>query len=190
MQIRCAWAEATPLEMLYHDQEWGCPIHDDLVLFEFLLLEGMQAGLSWRTVLQKRENYRLALAQFDPVKLAVLDETQQALLLSNTGLIRNRAKIAAIPLNARAFLQIQAEYGQFADYLWGFVNGQTIQNNWQQMADIPAQTALSDKISKDLKKRGFKFVGSTICYAYMQAVGLVNDHLVTCFRHAEVLSMR
>ncbi|EIJ42950.1 3-methyladenine DNA glycosylase [Beggiatoa alba B18LD] len=190
MQNRCAWANASPLECLYHDQEWGCPVHDDQVLFEFLLLEGMQAGLSWRTVLQKRDNYRQALANFDPVELVNLTEVQQAELLCNAGLIRNRAKIAAIPINARAFLQVQAEQGSFANYLWGFVNGQAIQNQWQSLSEVPAYTPLSDKISKDLKKRGFKFVGTTICYAYMQAIGLVNDHLVDCFRYTEVQSMR
>ncbi len=174
------------LYAIYHDTEWGVPVHDDRKLFEFLLLEGAQAGLSWQTVLHRREGYRRAFADFDPAVVAEFDEAKVAELLQDPGIIRNRAKVYAAIGNARAFLKVQAEFGSFDRYLWQFVGGQPRQNSFGSLAEVPARTPESDAMSKDLIKRGFKFVGSTICYAYMQAVGMVNDHPVTCFRHAEV----
>ena len=186
MTQRCEWCLKDDLYIHYHDKEWGLPVHDDRVLFEFLILEGVQAGLSWHTVLKKRENYRLAYDGFDPEKVARYDEEKMNTLLQNSGLIRNRLKIAASINNAQRFLEVQKEFGSFNQYIWGFVDHQPIVNQFERMSEIPATTPLSDQLSKDLKKRGFKFVGSTIVYAHMQATGMVNDHLVSCFRHAEI----
>jgi DNA-3-methyladenine glycosylase I len=183
---RCAWAGNDPLYVAYHDQEWGIPVHDDMKLFEMLTLEGAQAGLSWITILRKRENYRAAFDGFDPVKVAGYDEAKIAELLENPGIVRNRLKIRGTVQNARAFLEVQREFGSFDRYIWGFVNSRPIVNEPRTMSDIPARTAVSDVISKDLKKRGFTFIGSTIVYAHMQATGMVNDHVVTCFRYAEL----
>lgn len=192
---RCSWAEGKPLddawsegkilELHYHDTEWGVPVHDDQVLFEFLILEGAQAGLSWSTILNKREGYRQAFDQFDYRKIANYDDQKLQSLLEDPGIVRNRLKIQSAVTNAKAFLEVQKEYGSFDAYIWQFVGGAPIQNNWTSSQQVPVSTAESDAMSKDLKKRGFKFVGTTICYAYMQAVGLVNDHTVDCFRHAE-----
>lgn len=178
---RC-FGDHNPLYAAYHDEEWGVPVHDDRVLFEFLILEGAQAGLSWETVLRKREHYRKAFAGFDPARVARFTPKRIERLLKNPGLIRNRLKIEGTVKNARAFLEVQREFGSFARYAWNFVGGEPRQNDWQSMRDVPAQTAESDALSKDLKKRGFTFVGSTIVYAWMQAVGLVNDHYVGCSR--------
>ena len=186
METRCAWAGSDPLYMAYHDQEWGVPVHDDRVLFEFLILEGAQAGLSWSTILNKRENYRRAFDHFDPRKVARYDADKVAELLSNPGIVRNRLKVAAAVQNARAFLAIQSEFGSFDAYVWQFVGGEPKQNAWKTLQEVPARTAESDALSKYLVKRGFKFVGPTICYAFMQAVGMVNDHVVTCYRHAQL----
>jgi DNA-3-methyladenine glycosylase I len=183
--IRCPWP-TDELYRRYHDEEWGVPVHDDRRHFEFTLLEGAQAGLSWYCVLKKRENYRAAFDNFEPEKIARYGEKKAAALLANPGIIRNRLKIAAAITNARAFLKIQEEFGTFDQYIWRFVDGQPIVNRRRQMADVPARTRISDALSKDLIGRGFKFVGSTICYAKMQAIGMVNDHLVTCFRHGEL----
>lgn len=180
---RCAWAERTPLESDYHDTEWGRPQHSDRVLFEFLVLEGAQAGLSWSTVIAKRENYRAALDGFDPKKIARYSDARLEKLLKDPGLIRNRLKIFSARTNARAFLAVQKEFGSFDAYFWGFADGKPIVNGWREMRQVPATTELSDRISKDLLKRGFKFVGSTILYAYMQAMGMVNDHLLSCPQH-------
>ncbi len=182
MKPRCPWAR-TELERAYHDAEWGRPCHDDRVLFEFLILEGAQAGLSWATILKKRPAYRIAFDQFDPATVAAYDARQRARLLANPGLVRNRLKIASAVRNARLFLAVQAEFGSFERYLWRFVEGRPVINHWQTMTAVPARTAVSDALAQDLRRRGFSFVGSTICYAFMQAVGLVNDHLVGCFRH-------
>lgn len=179
---RCPWAEAE-LQHVYHDSEWGVPSHDDRHLFEMLILEGAQAGLSWATILSRRETYREAYGNFDAEVIARYDERKQARLLADPGIIRNRLKVAASVINARAFLVVQEEFGSFDRYLWGFVSGRPIQNQWTSQKQVPARTAVSDALSKDLKRRGFKFVGTTICYAYMQANGLVNDHLVACPRH-------
>ena len=184
-KIRCPWP-TDELYIRYHDEEWGVPIHDDRLLFEFLILEGAQAGLSWRTVLNKRENYRKAFDQFDPEKVARYNEAKVAKLMSNEGIIRNRLKIQSTIQNAKAFLKVRYEFGTFDAYSWRFVNGTPIINHYKSMKEVPARTAISDALGKDLLKRGFKFVGSTICYAHMQAVGMVNDHLVTCFRHREL----
>ncbi len=189
MKHRCPWAEAE-INHAYHDTEWGVPAHDDRYLFEFLLLEGAQAGLSWTTILAKRENYRRAFAGFDPEKVARFDAKKQAALLLDAGIVRNRLKIASAPLNARAFLAVRDEFGSFDRYLWTFVGGAPIQHNLKRAAQIPTRTAESDTLSKDLARRGFKFVGTTICYAFMQATGLVNDHLVTCPRHRECARLR
>lgn len=189
MSNRCAWANNHPLEIDYHDQEWGVPVHDDQRLFEFLILEGAQAGLSWSTILNKRETYRLAYDGFDPEKVARYDDTKQAELLQNPGIVRNRLKVAASVVNAQAFLQVQDEFGSFDAYVWRFVEGNSIQNAWSSLDDVPAKTTESDALSKDLKKRGFKFVGSTICYAFMQAVGMVNDHTTDCFRYSEIVQL-
>jgi DNA-3-methyladenine glycosylase I len=182
---RCDWAK-NDLAIEYHDTEWGVPQHDDRKLFEFLILEGAQAGLSWDTILRKRENYRAAFDDFDYQIIALYDEAKCAELLSNEGIIRNRLKIASAVRNARAFLEVQKEFGSFDAYIWSFVEGQPIVNRWKSLSEVPARTEVSDAISKDLKKRGFNFVGSTIMYAFMQACGLVNDHLVSCFRYKEV----
>jgi DNA-3-methyladenine glycosylase I len=182
---RCAWAQKEP-NLQYHDVEWGVPVHDDATLFEFLILEGAQAGLSWETVLKKRENYRLAFDQFDPKVMALYDAEKKSNLLANPGIIRNRLKIDSVVQNARMFQVVHDEFGSFATYIWSFVDGQPRQNTWQLHDRLPASTPESDAMSKDLKRRGFKFVGSTICYAFMQAVGMVNDHVVDCFRHVEV----
>jgi DNA-3-methyladenine glycosylase I len=186
-QGRCAWGTEPP-ERDYHDLEWGVPVHDDRLLFEFLILEGAQAGLSWRTVLGKRENYRKAFAGFEPKKVARFDRARIQRLLENPGLIRNRRKIEAAVENARAFLKIQKEFGSFDAYVWAFVGGKPKLNRWRRPREIPAQTAESRALSEDLKRRGFKFVGPTICYAFMQAVGMVNDHIVSCFRYKQLKS--
>jgi DNA-3-methyladenine glycosylase I len=182
---RCAWA-TSPCLVLYHDREWGVPVRDDRTLFEFLVLEGMQAGLSWETVLRKRDHYRAVFADFDPNVVATYGETEVSRLLTDPGIIRNRRKIEAAIDNARALLAVQGVYGSFATYVWGFVGGAPQQNSWQSLTQIPASTAASEAMSKDLRRRGFAFVGPTICYAFMQATGMVNDHLVTCFRHAQL----
>ncbi len=183
---RCPWPGTVHQAYVdYHDHEWGVPVHDDHKQFEFLLLEGAQAGLSWWTVLNKRDNYRRLFAQFDPEKVARFTAKRIEKLLEDPGIIRNRLKVNAAVTNAKAFLEVREEYGTFDEYIWQFVNGTPIQNRWRQLKDIPATTRQSDSLSKDLKRRGFKFVGSTIVYAHMQAVGMVNDHLVSCFRHKE-----
>jgi len=179
---RCAWA-TTEFGIAYHDAEWGVPRHDDRVLFEFLVLEGAQAGLSWETILRKRAAYRAAFAGFDPAAVASFTDRDAARLLADPGIVRNRLKIASAIANARAFLTVEKEFGSFDAYVWRFVDGRPIQNRWRATGQVPARTAESDAMSKDLRRRGFNFVGSTICYAFMQAVGMVNDHLVTCFRH-------
>jgi DNA-3-methyladenine glycosylase I len=186
---RCAWATTEPA-ITYHDEEWGVPSHDDLVLFEFVILEGAQAGLNWNTILKKRENYRKALDGFRPEKIARYGKRDVQRLLRNDGIVRNRLKIAATIENAKRFLEVKKEFGSFDAYLWNFVGGKPIQNRWRDLIDVPARTAESDAMSRDLLRRGFKFVGSTICYAFMQAVGMVNDHLVTCPRHAELGASR
>jgi DNA-3-methyladenine glycosylase I len=186
MVDRCAWAGSDPLYVAYHDQEWGVPVHDDRLMFEFITLEGAQAGLSWSTILKKRENYRAAFDNFDPVLVAKYDVSKVAELLANPGIVRNRLKIASTIQNARSFLAIQDEFGSFDAYIWRFVGGAPKRNAWKSLAEIPAKTTESDLLSKDLIQRGFKFVGSTICYAHMQAVGMVNDHTVGCFRYSQV----
>lgn len=186
MTSRCVWAGSDPLYLAYHDQEWGVPVHDDRLLFEFLVLEGAQAGLSWITILRKRDAYRAAFDQFDPAKVAAYDDAKIEALLQNPGIVRNRLKVRAAVLNARGVLAIQDEFGSFAAYLWGFVGGQPRRNAWTSMREIPAETDESRAMSKALLKRGFKFVGPTICYAFMQACGLVNDHTVDCFRYDQV----
>jgi len=183
---RCEWAGTDPLYIAYHDEEWGVPVHDENHLFEFLILEGVQAGLSWITILRKREAYRKAFDRFDPAKVARYDEAKVQTLLENPGIIRNKLKIRAAITNAQAFLRVQDEFGSFDQYIWGFVEGKPWQNQWHSLAETPAYSAQSEVMSKDLKKRGFKFVGPTICYAFMQAAGLVNDHIMDCFRHDEV----
>jgi len=185
---RCAWCTNNPLYIVYHDSEWGVPIRDDKLLFEFLILEGMQAGLSWLTILKKRPAFRKAFANFNPQKVARFDQNKIDLLLNNTDIIRNKLKITAAIQNAKGFLAIKKEWGSFANYIWHFVDGKPIQNHWKNVSQAPAKTAISDAMSKDLKKRGFKFVGSTICYAFMQAVGMVNDHTVDCFRYQALQS--
>jgi DNA-3-methyladenine glycosylase I len=184
---RCEWADRSELEKTYHDNEWGVPVHDDRVLFEFLILEGAQAGLSWSTVLRKRENYRNSFDDFDARKIARYSEDDISRLLADPGIIRNRLKVNAAVTNAKAFLLVKEEFGNFDDYIWQFVSGRTIQNAWIVIADIPPSTPESDAMSRDLQGRGFKFVGTTICYAFMQAVGMVNDHVVGCFRHRELM---
>jgi DNA-3-methyladenine glycosylase I len=179
---RCAWAEGSPAYAAYHDREWGVPVHDDRVFFEFLLLEGAQAGLSWSTILNKRDGYRKAFAGFDPEKVARFDQRRIARLLTDEGIVRNRLKVASAVGNARAFLATQEEFGSFDRYVWAFVDGKPRQNRWRTLAEVPATTPQSDALSKDLARRGFRFVGSTIVYAFMQATGLVNDHLVSCPR--------
>lgn len=187
--VRCPWCENSSLGKLYtdyHDDEWGVPVHDDRTFFEFLILEGAQAGLSWSTILGKRENYRAAFAQFDPRKVARFSDKDIAALLLNAGIVRNRLKIQSAVTNANAFLAVQKEFGSFDGYIWKFVGGRPKKTPWASMSEVPAKTTESDAMSAELKERGFKFVGSTICYAFMQATGMVNDHLVTCFRHKEV----
>ena len=186
---RCAWATTEPA-ITYHDEEWGVPVHDDRVLFEFLILEGAQAGLSWNTILKKRTNYRKALDRFRPEKIARYGKRDVQRLLRNDGIVRNRLKIAATIENAKRFLEVKEEFGSFDAYLWSFVGGKPIENQWRTLTEVPARTAESDAMSRDLLRRGFKFVGSTICYAFMQAIGMVNDHLVTCPRYAELGSVR
>ena len=183
---RCEWAGSDPLMIAYHDEEWGSPVHDDRTLFEFLVLEGAQAGLSWSTVLNKRARYRAVMAGFDPQRVARFDGRKKKRLLADPGIIRNRLKVDSAVRNARAFLAVQKEKGSFDAYLWDFVDGRPVINRWKTLAEIPASTELSDRLSKDLKKRGFNFVGTTICYAFLQAVGVVNDHVVGCFRYREV----
>jgi DNA-3-methyladenine glycosylase I len=182
---RCTWP-GTDLDIAYHDAEWGVPVHDDRTLFEFLTLEGAQAGLSWSTVLKKRDNYRKAFAGFDPERVARFPKSKIERLMLDPGIIRNRLKIESTVSNARAFLGVQKEFGSFDSYIWGFVDGRPIQNSWKSLREIPASTPVSDAMSKDLKRHGFRFVGTTICYAFMQAVGLVNDHIVSCFRYDQV----
>jgi len=186
MQKRCWWGESDPLYMKYHDEEWGVPVHDDRKLFEMLNLEGAQAGLSWITILRKRENYRKAFDRFDAKKIATYDSRKTRSLLSDAGIVRNKLKVEAFKTNAKLFLEIQAEYGSFGAYIWQFVGGEPIIHRRKSTKDVPSSTKESVAMSEDLKKRGFKFVGSTICYAFMQATGMVNDHLVGCFRHAEL----
>lgn len=183
--VRCRWA-TNPLAIVYHDREWGVPQHDDGVLFEFLILEGAQAGLSWDTILRKRENYRAAFAGFDPRKVSRFDRRKMQALMRDGGIVRNRLKIESAVTNARAFLTVQKEFGSFDRYVWQFVGGKPRVNAWRLGGKAPATTAESDAMSKDLKKRGFRFVGSTICYAFMQATGMVNDHAVECFRYGEL----
>jgi len=183
---RCGWVGSEPLYRTYHDREWGVPVHDDRLLFEFLILEGAQAGLSWITILKKRDAYRAAFAGFDPGAVAGFDEAKVAELLANPGIVRNRLKVESAITNARSFLEIQEEFGSFDAYQWRFVDGRPIRNAWRSIKEIPASTPVSDAMSRDLKRRGFRFVGSTICYAHMQAVGMVNDHTVDCFRWREV----
>lgn len=186
---RCAWAAHGDADYVaYHDEEWGVPTHDDQVLFEFLVLEGAQAGLSWATILKRREGYRRVFANFDPVKVAAFTPADEEAALQDPGIIRNRLKVASAVINARQFLAVQAEFGSFDAYLWRFVEGKPIHNHWKTMAEVPATTPLSDALSKDLKKRGFKFVGSTIMYAYLQACGLVMDHTTDCYRYAALTS--
>ncbi|MCE5264181.1 MAG: DNA-3-methyladenine glycosylase I [Deltaproteobacteria bacterium] len=186
MKNRCPWSGSDPLYLRYHDCEWGAPVHDDRLLFEFLVLEGAQAGLSWLTILKRREGYRKAFQGFDPQIVAAYSPSDVQRLLADSGIIRNRLKIASAIGNAQKVLKIADEFGSFDAFLWRYVDGRPIHNGWRSMAEIPARTGTSDTISKDLKKRGFSFVGSTICYAFMQAVGLVNDHVVDCFRFAEL----
>lgn len=180
---RCAWASSGELEIAYHDREWGVPVHDDRVLFEFLMLEGAQAGLSWSTILKKRENYRRAFAGFDPERVARFTPRRIARLLQDAGIVRNRLKVESAVTNARCVLDVRDEFGSFDSYIWGFVGGAQVQNSWRSLREIPAETDESRRMSKDLRRRGFRFVGPTICYAFMQAVGLVNDHEVGCYRY-------
>jgi len=180
---RCVWAQGSELEQEYHDHEWGVPLHDDKKLFEFITLEGAQAGLSWLTVLKKRENYRRLFDGFEVEKIARYNKRKLETLLRNPGIIRNRLKVESTVSNARAFLEVQDEFGSFDDFIWQFTDGQPIVNRWQRIQDIPSSSAISDAMSKELKKRGFSFVGTTICYAFMQATGMVNDHTIDCFRY-------
>ncbi len=185
MMNRCGWAKGD-IYIAYHDKEWGVPLHDDCLLFEFLVLDGAQAGLSWSTILNKRDNYRRAFDNFDARKVAKYDSRKMKKLLGDAGIVRNRLKISSAIQNAKAFLEVQKEFGTFDKYIWQFVGGKTIQNRWKSLKELPPRTMESDAMSKDLKQRGFTFVGSTICYAFMQAAGMVNDHLVECFRHSEL----
>lgn len=182
---RCSWP-STELDIEYHDNEWGVPVRDDRVLFEFLILEGAQAGLSWSTILRKRENYRRAFARFNPGRVARFDAAKRRALMQDEGIVRNRLKIESAVTNAQAFLAVQKEFGSFDGYLWRFVGGKPLQNTWRSGRQIPVRTPESDALSTDLQRRGFRFVGSTICYAFMQAVGMVNDHLTSCYRHREL----
>lgn len=186
---RCGWCGSDELYVAYHDEEWGVPVRDDRTLFEFLILEGAQAGLSWSTILNKRKGYRRLYDAFDPELVARYDDAKVAELLTDPAIVRNRAKVAASIGNAKAFLEVRTEFGSFSDYIWRFTDGVPIQNIWKTLAEIPAKTPLAETISKDLKQRGFKFVGPTIVYAHMQATGMVNDHIVSCFRHAEVAAL-
>jgi DNA-3-methyladenine glycosylase I len=186
MRRRCEWVTADPLYIAYHDEEWGRPVHDEQRLFEFLILEGVQAGLSWLTVLKKRAHYHTALDDFDPVRIAAYDARRIETLLQDKGLIRNRLKMNAAVANARAFLEVQMAFGSFDRYIWQFVDDRPVKNRWRKTAEIPASTPLSGAISRDLKKRGFRFVGPTICYAFMQAIGMVNDHILDCFCYREI----
>lgn len=183
---RCGWCVGDTVDTIYHDSEWGVPVRDDRTLFEFILLEGAQAGLSWRTILHKREGYRQTFADFDPAVVAEFDDDKLESLRNFDGIVRNRAKIKSARGNARAFLELQSNFGSFADYLWGFVDGQPVINHFDSLRDVPAETELSRTLSRDLRKKGFRFVGPTICYAYLQATGLVMDHLTGCFRHSEL----
>ena len=185
-KLRCAWPGDDPLYCAYHDKEWGVPLHDDQRLFEFLILEGAQAGLSWITILRKRENYRAAFDGFDPARIARYNADKIESLLQDAGIVRNRLKVEAAVNNARKFLEVQKEFGSFDRFIWQFVDGRPKQNKWRRLAEIPASTPESDAMSKELRKRGFKFTGSTICYAHMQATGMVNDHTIDCFRHKEL----
>jgi len=189
MQDRCSWCGDDPLYVAYHDEEWGVPVHDDRTLFEFLILEGAQAGLSWSTILKKRDGYRSAFDGFDAGKVARYNEHKIAELLADPGIVRNRLKVGSAVTNAQAFLAVQGEFGSFSRYIWEFVDGTPIRNAWRSLAEIPAKTPLAETISKDLKKRGFRFVGPTIVYAHMQATGMVNDHVVDCFRYPEIRAM-
>jgi len=182
----CGWAGADQLYIAYHDKEWGVPVHDDRKIFEFLVLESAQAGLSWITILRKRENYRQAFAGFDPVKVARFDSKNVEELLQNPGIIRNRKKIESAINNAQRFLEVQKEFGSFDKYIWSFTGGRQLVNTWKDLSELPATSPESDKLSKDLKKRGFKFLGSTTCYSHMQATGMVNDHITCCFRYKQV----
>jgi DNA-3-methyladenine glycosylase I len=186
MKKRCAWVSENDLYIRYHDEEWGVPLHDDQKLFEFIILEGAQAGLSWLTVLKKRENYRQLFDNFNPDKIAEYDSEKIEILLQNPGIIRNRLKIESTIRNAKSFLEIRKKYGSFNNYIWSFVDGKPLVNHWKNLSDLPAKTDLSDHMSRELKKVGFNFVGSTICYAFMQAVGMVNDHTIDCFRYHEI----
>lgn len=186
MKKRCVWSEKTENEIIYHDQEWGVPVHDDRLLFEMLTLEGAQAGLSWSTVLNKRVDYKKAFNNFQWEIIAEYNEDKIQELLENKGIVRNKLKINSVISNAKSFINVRKEFGSFNNYIWSFTNGKVIQNNWRSVENVPAQTELSVQISKDLKKRGFKFIGSTICYAYLQAIGVVNDHTIDCFRHIEL----
>jgi len=186
MKIRCGWSTSDPIYIDYHDNEWGVPVHDDRLFFEFLILEGAQAGLSWITILKKRENYRKAFDNFIPDKVAEYSNKKIEELLNNEGIIRNRLKINSAVQNAKSFLKIQKEFGSFDKYIWQFVNGKPKINKWENLKEIPAKTIESDLMSMDLKKRGFKFAGSTICYSFMQATGMVNDHIVNCFRYKKL----
>ena len=187
MVKRCEWCGTDPLYVKYHDEEWGIPVHDDTKHFEMIILDGAQAGLSWLTVLRKRENYRKAFDRFNPKKVAKYDEEKVEALLNNPGIIRNKLKVRSAVTNAQAFLKVQKEFGSFDKYIWQFVNGKPIINKWKSIKELPATSKESDAMSEDLKKRGFKFVGSTICYAYMQAAGMVNDHMVSCFRYKKLI---
>ena len=187
--VRCSWAGNNPLMIAYHDNEWGVPVHDDKTLFEFLTLEGAQAGLSWQTILNKRDGYREAFANFDPEVVALFSDEDKERSRTNPGIVRNRLKIASTITNAQAFLAVQKEFGNFATYLWRFVDNKPRQNKWQDWREIPTQTEEAVALSKDLKKRGFRFVGPTICYAFMQAVGMVNDHTIDCFRYHQFSSI-
>ena len=183
MKKRCEWPSDDDLMVSYHDNEWGTPVHDDIKWFEHIILDGAQAGLSWKTILHRREGYRRAFDGFDPAKVALYDDNKYNELLNDPGIIRNRLKIRSAISNAIAFVRIQQEFGSFDNYIWGFTGGKPVVNQWNSLGEIPARTPLSDTVSKDLKKRGFSFVGTTICYAFMQAAGIVNDHLTLCFRH-------
>ncbi len=187
---RCEWSESDPIYIKYHDEEWGVPLHGDVRLLEFLILDGMQAGLSWLTVLKKRENYRKAFDGFDPIKMSKYGNEKIESLMQNSGIIRNRLKINAAINNAKAFMRVKGEFGSFDDYIWSFVGGKPIINKWSMLNRIPANSAESDKMSKDLQSRGFSFAGSTICYAFMQAAGMVNDHMTYCFRYKELIKRR
>jgi len=189
MSNRCDWAGSDPIYVAYHDREWGVPVHDDRLLFEFLVLEGAQAGLSWITILRKRDAYRRAFADFEPQKVARFDKRKIERLLADPGIVRNRQKVESAVKNARAYVKVQIEFGSFDAYIWRFVGGKPIQNRWQLQGELPAKTADSEAMSRDLVRRGFGFVGPTICYAHMQATGMVNDHLVGCFRHPEVMTL-